>query len=361
MKKPETEVWLDEEPGAGEAFADLRRLFRRAFRRPMVPIAIALCLSSAFVVRRMLRHSVSEAQVVFRAIEPASNAAFSVQSPNQQLRAYILDVAFAAPELWPLIEKYNLYPAHRKLDRQSAIEAMRDDLDVTLKRNYFLEARAKNEDGSEEERSARIAISFVHRDPVTALAVVRDLGTLVSAHEQRVREVEAGQATALIEFQLESGMQALTKALRTQSENRLEQLRATPLRRTTLEIELRTLDSEVSELERQLAGLEKKKTEADLRLALEKHALGLRFELVDVIPPHRRLLTRPTELALDGILFLLLIFPLVTMAVGALDPRVYGSGDVARLGLQPLAEVRAYASDNVGALTERLERENGVQ
>ena len=94
-----------------------------------------------------------------------------------------------------------------------------------------------------------------------------------------------------------------------------------------------------------------------MRLQLEKHALGMRFEMVDpgrVEPPG---MSKKALLTWLGIIAFLFALPLCGIGVGAFDsarlrPRGRAPAGPARRRRRP-----HFAGDNVGALDERLRDE----
>src|SRR5262249_25530491 len=108
------------------------------------------------------------------------------------------------------------------------------------------------------------------------------------------------------------------------------------------------LRTQLESLERSLSGTLNRLREAeqdlhaiDLRASLEESQMGLRFELVDVMPPIAPAWSRRAR---AGLVFggaLLFLLPGVALALGALDSRVRSVDDVRSLGLVPLGHVPA--------------------
>src|SRR5207244_1584201 len=94
-------------------------------------------------------------RIVLRVLEGDVDIA-TAPRPKGKLREYVADVAFSSARLGELIRKRDLYPRERARDPSFAmpIEAMRDDIEVEVWRNYFLEQRSVDDPA----RSARIAI-----------------------------------------------------------------------------------------------------------------------------------------------------------------------------------------------------------
>ncbi len=318
--------WTDDEPGLRSAAVELGRMRRRAFARPLRTVGLALLVALAAAGVRARKHRVYRSRVVLRATEGDLDAA-TAPRPNKRLRQYVLDVAFSNARLSQVIHDFELYPRERARDPSLALEAMRDDVDVEVWRNYFVEIRQLDDAG----RSARVAVSYQHRDP--QLAAVHRVAAAVTA----TRDDLARRRATLFAKEL-----ALARA-------------PAPLAR----VELDDLRKSVEPLETRLRELERERASLDLRAAMERHQLGLRFEIVDPGQAARLGLSKPRELVLIGALVFLLALPLAVLFVGAFDSRVWDADDVRRLGLAPLGELPRYRGDNVGSLDARLRRRDG--
>jgi hypothetical protein len=349
--------WADEEPGLKGAAAELARLKRRAVARPISTLLVALVATLAVVGMRARKVRTFSSRVVFRVTEGDLDASTSPR-PAKRLREYVLDVAFSNQRLLDVIREHGLYPRELKRDPSFAVDAMRDDIEVDVWRNYFVEIRQLDDAG----RSARIAVTYRARDPKLALEVVRHLGRLIAEQEERARiamaEDAARQAEAAVaeaRGQLERRQkQALSHEVELRRGN-LPQQQAALLR-----VELADLKKNLEPLEARLKDLEQKKASYDLRAAMERNQLGLQFELVDPGQPARLGISKPRELILIGVLVFVFVLPLAGIFVGAYDQRVYDADDVRRLGMEAVGHVERFPGDNVGALDTRLERDHRV-
>ena len=343
--------WTDDEPGLRSAAVELGRMRRRAFARPLRTVGLALLVALAAAGVRARKHRVYRSRVVLRATEGDLDAA-TAPRPNKRLRQYVLDVAFSNARLSQVIHDFELYPRERARDPSLALEAMRDDVDVEVWRNYFVEIRQLDDAG----RSARVAVSYQHRDPQLALDVVRRLGALIVEQEEAERVKLADEAVHRVAAAVTATRDDLARRRATLFAKELALARApAPLAR----VELDDLRKSVEPLETRLRELERERASLDLRAAMERHQLGLRFEIVDPGQAARLGLSKPRELVLIGALVFLLALPLAVLFVGAFDSRVWDADDVRRLGLAPLGELPRYRGDNVGSLDARLRRRDG--
>jgi hypothetical protein len=348
--------WEDDEPGLREIFGELGRLKRRALARPLVPLLLALAVALAAVGMRARKARIFESQVVLRVTESDLDA-LTAPRPAKELRAYVLDVAFSKEALLELIHRFDLYPRQMRRDPSYAVEAMRDDLEVEVWRNYFLEARDVDDPG----RTARIAVSYRAKDPHLACDVARALGELIVAHEEKSRTAIALRTAELASADVEAAQAELVRRQGEIVSKELAARFAPPAQATLLEIEAANLQKSIATDTTRLTDLVKRKGALSLRAAMESRHLGLRFELIDPGHPQDRGLSRPKELGAIGLVVFLFCLPLGALAAGAFDGRVYDLDDVRRLGLEPLGHVEPFPGDNVGALDARLAREHHVE
>jgi hypothetical protein len=329
----------------------------RALRaRWLRTIGLALLCALAIVGWRARKARTFTSRVVFRVTEGDLDAA-TAPRPARRLREYVLDVAFSNERLLELIKEHGLYAREMKRDPTFALEAMRDDLDVDVWRNYFMESRQDDDAG----RSARIAVEYRARDPETALTVVRHLGRLIAEQEARSRVAMAEDAARQAADEASEARAQLERRQRdiVAREVRLKR-GVTPGEAALLRVEVDDLKKNVEPLERRLSELEQKKNAFDLRASLEKNQLGLQFELVDPGRAARPGLSKPRELVMIGVIVFEIMLPLAGIFVGAYDSRVYDVEDLRRLGLDAVGHVPRFDGDNVGTLDARLANDDRV-
>src|SRR5262245_37538154 len=184
------EPWEVQEGHAGTVWVELGRLRRRALARPWRPLIYALLATALLVGWRARKHKSFTSRVMFRVTEEDIDAT-TAPRPARALREYVSEVPFSTPRLIEVAKRHGLYETQMARDPIFAIESMREDIDVQVWRNYFVEDRAALDAG----RSARLAISFSAKTPEQSLAVARDLGQLVIEVEQKAR-VQMAEAAA---------------------------------------------------------------------------------------------------------------------------------------------------------------------
>jgi uncharacterized protein involved in exopolysaccharide biosynthesis len=309
--------------------SELRRLFRRARARRTITVLAAAGFALVLVGRAVRKHPQYEARVVLRVSEQRTPEQGRTMVSPEDLGAYTEQVVFARSRLLDIIRARKLYASLHARDPQLAVEQMREDLTVTVVRNYFLEYRRRNEG----PRSVRVIVEYVADDPDEASAVVRDLSELFAT-------TLAGESKTVVVEALALAEQA-TVPLRERLQRHERELAATQALAgggPSAQVEIARLQRAISADLEELAVL--KTRESELRLASEAGApWALTCHVGDIDVPPRALRSVRRFFAF-GILALLAGLPLAAMAVGAFDRRVYDGGDVRRLGLEPIAYVR---------------------
>jgi hypothetical protein len=348
--------WIEEEPGALGAWNELQRLKRRALARPFRAVALALVMTAAVVGMRAKKVRTFTSRVVFRVTEGDLDAS-TAPRPAKALRQYVLDVAFSNHHLLDVIKAHGLYAREMKRDPSFAIEAMRDDIEVEVWRNYFMEQRQTDDAG----RSARIGISYQSKNADEAYVVVQHLGRLVAEEEEAARVAMADEAVRQSALSVEQARAAVARVRGDLIVKELALRQAKPPVDALLRIELFNLKQSVEPLEARLRDLVAKNNALQLRAGLEKNKLGLRFELVDPGRVARGGISKPRELAFIGTIAFLILLPLAGMAAGAFDSRIYDAEDVRRLGLAAVGQVPSFPGDDAGTLDSRLKRDHGLE
>jgi hypothetical protein len=174
----------------------MRRFLGRLFRRGIVswfvwvPVAVVV---SVIATVQTARHAMYEATVVLRVTEGAVAVPGSELAANT-LRGYVKDRALTVHHLQEVLERYPRdFPKVLK-DPISAVDDMREETDVLISQNDFVEDRGPG-DGP---RSARIVVNFRYRKPEVALTVARDLAELIvrSATGLDTAEIERQRVAA---------------------------------------------------------------------------------------------------------------------------------------------------------------------
>jgi hypothetical protein len=351
---PPPQGWEHDEVRSGGALAELRRLFQRATARPWRTLLVALALTGAVVGYRARKQRVYESKIVFRVVEGDLDLTTSPRT-NGRLREYVADVCFSNSRLASVIRARGLYPGLGKRDMSLALEEMRDDLEVEVWRNYFIEGPR----GPGDAREAHVAISYRGRNARDVYTVVRDLGNLIIDESERVREGQANAALQAADQEVIDAKMRLETVQRDLVAKEFLRTRGsvTGDQRARLLVQTLGLQEQSLKLERTLEASQRQRQALYLRAQLEKKQLGLRFDLVDPGRVAPAGISQKKLLAIIAVVIFILSLPIAAMAVGAFDDRIYVPSDVARLGLRALGGVHGFDGDNVGALDERLRAE----
>jgi hypothetical protein len=335
-----------------EALRELVRLFRRAWARPILTLGITL-LGVGLLVARAARKAASfESEVVYRVIEGDLDQN-TASTPNRALREYIRTVVFSNEALLDIMKRYKLSPSRVKSAPVEAVEEMREeDISVEVTSNYFLFYRGSGD----AARSAQLSITYTNGNPKAAYEIVCELADLVTAYTENNAVMRAQREVEHLE---ESVAAARENLFKTRSDIALDEFnlqRAKPDERTQILFEIEGLKANANNLDLRLTEYEHALDAYRLRVQLERHQMGLRFEVVEPPRPARLPPDKLHRLAKLAVVAFLGLLPLVAMAVGAQDRRVRDSDDLRRLGLEPLGRVPRFSGDEVGSLDERLRR-----
>jgi hypothetical protein len=348
--------WGEAERMQPSLWRELGRLGRRARRRWLITLTLDLAITALVVAMIAQRPRSYASRVAFRVTEGNIDAETQPRT-NGKLRDYVAQVVFSTKRLTAVIKEYGLYPSLASRDMSLAVESMRDDIQVEVWRNSFAQPRTPDD----PTRSARLAITFHGRDAKVAYDVARDLGRLITEHEQGSRMLLAEAALRLADGEADAARELLTRRKRELVEKELARQHApTPAEGVALLIAERNLEKGIPRAEKLAQQAEQKRQRAYLRLQLEKRALGLRWELIDPGRIEPEGISRRALLILVGSLMFMLALPLCVIVVGAFDARVYDLEDVRRLGLTTVGAVRRFGGDNVGALADRLRDDAGA-
>lgn len=328
--------WSAVEPGFREFVGEASRLFRRARRRPWLVLAITLLLVGLLAARQARKDRYYPGSVLLAATE-GRDAEAGVAHASAKLQDYVYYAVLTDSVLLEIMREYGYRPDLIDVNPRLALDNFRDDLDVDVYKNEFLQPRMGG-----VPRSARFAIEIRAPDPDQAIAIARALGDRVIARDAENRKerlsVELGLASEILGY-------ARADVDRTEREH----AQAVLLLEETVGRDAAPLRVRVQKLEAALIAARARLDQAQATYkqlrnssAADAESLTLRYERVDWGAPKLKVDERKAMLRLVLVAFFGLL-PLVAMGVGAFDPRLYEPGDVRRLGLRPLGVVRAQA------------------
>jgi hypothetical protein len=235
--------------------------------------------------------------------------------PKRKLREYVRQALLTSDKLVPLIQRHGLYRSLARRNMRAALDSFREDIDVDVYQNYFVEQRAP---GS-EPRSARVAVSYRGSDPDVAVAVTQDLGTLIAERERARRAVESERAAGDAATELRAVRDAIsdkTRHLAEMEETMQSAAVPDPSRQVAFVSQLGSLAA----LEKRELEVSRREAALALGAAYERHGIGLSFEIADEaslpVGAHLRDLQ---WIAMGASLAFGL--PLVAMGVGAVESK----------------------------------------
>ena len=302
--------WLTSELGVLGALRQSIELCRTGFARVGLTILLTSLVSGLVLGALVLRERTYAPRFALRVVE-ARQQTDDVRPLKRQLREYVRQAVFTSAPLLELMRRHGLYPRLAQKNVRAALESFREDIEIEVYQNYFVEERA----AGSSPRSARLTVSFRDKDPARALAVTRDLGKLI-VEQQRAFRREQVLAMA---SSAERARDTLVDALRQRSaeivskEVALERGAAPNPR---LQVELVGLLGSVPALERQVDAADRRAASLGLEATLERHGMGMSFEVVDEgsLPARGG---RARALLVAGLSTFVLGLPLIATAVGA--------------------------------------------
>jgi uncharacterized protein involved in exopolysaccharide biosynthesis len=323
--------WSEAEPGLGDFFWEVGRLFRRARSRWLFTVSLTVIVTCGMVIREVRKQRKYPAKIVM-SVEEQNVDDDVVPYTASAFQDYVSNAVFTDARLLELIERHDLHTMVKK-QPELALESVREDIEVEAYRNLFLEYQA----GKGDDRSARLAISFWATDPELALTVARELSELVITHEAEQRQAQVEVAKTMNQGALEQARADVSTLEREIAEVEQAIAAGGPGR---LRFKLLNLKSSLKSATLSLQESDRERADLELLGEHERAGSGLKFEIADYgraadpLPPAERG-------AILGVILFFVLLPLTAMAVGAFDPRVYAPEDVTRLGYRALGRVRA--------------------
>jgi hypothetical protein len=235
--------------------------------------------------------------------------------PRRQLAEYVKTAVFTSGRLLELVRKYDLYPSLLRKSPRAALESFREDIEIDVYKNYFVEERS----ATSAPRSARLSIRYKNSNQDVAVSVTRELGSLVVGHERTMRSEQSARVAEVARREVVA-RRAVIEARRIELASKRAQIERNKERDPGLEVELADLTASAAALELRQDQAEKREAQLAVGAALEGQGLGLNFEVVNDGALPTRSERAQTDLLLVGA-SLLFGLPLVVVAVGAFDPK----------------------------------------
>ena len=267
--------WLTSEQSLSASLRQAFELCRDGFRRAWLPPLIAALLSLLLVAAIAFYKREYAPHFVIRVVE-ADRDASTMPRLKRQLADYVREGVLTSQPLLDVMRRHGLYASLMRKSARAALESFREDIEIDVYQNYFVEARAPGE----LPRSARLTVSYGSKDPAQALAVTRDLGRLIIAHEQAARREQALAAANDADRARESLQQTLAQRAG-QVVAAQTQIARADVPDPRLQVELIGLLGSLDALERRVESAERRAASLDLGAALEKRGMGLYFQVVE--------------------------------------------------------------------------------
>jgi len=341
----ERDPWLRREPGVGELRVELRRLARRALRRPLLVVGIALAMSLVMVKRRADKPEVWYAEVSFRISEGVR--ANTTPRPTKEIREYVESVVLSSRNLEAIMRRHGLDLEALDEDAADATAEFKSNFEVWVKRNYFLE-------DWQDHKSARLTLVFWGGSSEEVRAVLADAADVLVAEETRRR---GDFVAAALAENMDVGRVEREQLQR--RERRISEIEValagnpSPSLAVVLRRELIASQATMSDAHIRLAAVEKSYTDLRVALLLEANQLAVRFEKIDESVTQDVASATLLSLIKLGLVVFLALLPLVVISVGAFDSRIYDLEDVRRLGMVGVGHVPRFAGDDQGSLSAR--------
>lgn len=302
--------WLTEEVGVADTLAQCAGLWRAARTRPWLTWLLTFALTLAVTAVVAFGRRTYAPSFVLRVVEGQHRSA-NLPPLKRQLADYVRQAVFTSQPLLEVMRHHGLYPSLLRKNQRAALESFREDIGIEVYQNYFVEDRAPG--GA--PRSARLTVSFRSKDAAQALAVTRELGSLIISHEQATRRDQALAAASRANRARDTLVLAYQRRSADVVAKQSELQRATAPDRQ-LQVELVGLLGSLAALERRVDAAERRAASSELGALLEREGMGLSFQVVDDgALPGRAVRVRTalvTALATFGF-----GLPLVALAVGA--------------------------------------------
>jgi len=325
-------AWMAREPGLREAFAELGRLGRRALGLPGRILIGTLLLALAVVGFVVVKGHRFAPRYLLRAVE-SDRVASDAPHGKRALRDHVLHNTFSNGRLLEIIQRHRLYPALAKRDPNAAVTSFREDIEVEVYKNYFVEER----DPDEPPRSARIAVRFRSEDRALALAVTRELGALIVEQEALARRAQASAAVQ----QASGALDRMRDEYQSRQQRMTEKLLALePKKNPGALLDLIDLRDQLDAIDGRLGALETSQASLEVGAAFEQQSKGLRFEVIEQgsIPSSEGV--NAEDAVGLGVLTFVFGLPLVGLAIAAFDTKLRNTEDLSRLRLQALGTLR---------------------
>ena len=330
--------------------AELQRLKRRTWVRPLPVLALAALVTGLITYKVATKVDTVQAEVVLALVE-GSMARQNTGIPVDQLREYVSSVLLPDNRLAELIEKRDLSRLRKKLGMQFALTDLRERLEIQIWKNSFV---YYDDEDEHARRSARIGLAITDTDPDRALEIARDLGQIatetLAIRRQMLADTISEQVAMLHDAtndklttlgnQISATQDAIDDAVKAGRSDTVGILR---IDLQALNEQLRRTEAEAGHIARSSDALA-----GDIAAA----GLDMTLSIVEEKRPERPIHSSFVLVLVAVVVGTGALIGSATL-LGAFDSRVHDTDDVVRLGLPVLGHVPGFAGDNVGSMQAR--------
>jgi hypothetical protein len=302
--------WRNSEQSVMDWLRQAAQLLREGLRRPWRALLISALLSLSLVAAIVFIKRDHAPRFVIRVVE-ADRDPSSMPRLKRRLAEYVREGVLTSQPLFEVMRRHDLYPSLMRKNPRAALESFREDIDIDVFQNYFVEVRA----AGDLPRSARLTISYHSKDPERALAVTRDLGRLVIDRERIARRDQAQVAANEADRVRDNLRRALAQRAG-EVVSKQTQLASTQAPDPRLQVEVVGLLASVGALEQELERVERRAAQLAVGAALERRGVGLYFDVVEDGALPSRAGQQQALLLVAGASFITGL-PLVAMALAA--------------------------------------------
>jgi hypothetical protein len=337
------EAYLCAEP---KLSAEAARVFRRAFRRRVITLTVALLVTGTAVAVVVLRRPAFTAALVFQFAEGDLQDGRTAPRSSAAIRDTITAAALDLENLLSILEKYGLLRQVGRAEAIATARKLREGIQVAVVRNDFLLDRAS----AGELRAAQVVVSYSSYYRDFARAVVHDIGAHIVRAQAAARAAHLQHALRAAEREAER----VDEELRAERQDAIagkDRHRAPAALRSRAEAAGAARDFEDA-LSRSEA-IRARAAELAFATAADERQLLMDMKLVDesvtmIHPP-----LSAGELALYSIAVFSAALLVSCVVVGAFDRRVYQRNDVTALGISLLGALERFEGDSAGPYRSR--------
>ena len=308
-------TWFDSEPRLVDFVRQGAELCVGGVRRPWHTLLVSLAAAALVAAALAFRDHAYKPRLLLRLEEGGGDAVAGGANIKRRLGTYVREGVFTSEPLLAIIRRHGLYPSLAAKNPRAALDSFREDIEVDVYQNYFVESR---EPGT-TPRSARVAVSYHSPEREKALAVTRELGALIKERETRLRREQA-ERSAEEAGRVRDALRAAVQRRSLEIAAKQSEVLTTTAPDPAAQVELVGLLGSMDTLERDLEAANRRASSFQLGAALEQGGVGLRVEVVDdaTLPNEAR---RSHWIVLAAGASFLFGLPLSAMAVGAFFPR----------------------------------------